>query len=469
MYDEMIDNFLEELDKNSVEEILFLAGTDILSDEVIDPNEVRAGSEAYTKKAQIKSAEIILGLLPKIQEVLESNPKLFSKLSKESLLLFLEETKKLFSSSLLKKKTQILLSMSILKKGIQAFVPIEGISPFEAELSYLTFDLKISEDKILSLSDDGEVSDDLKFNEKILKKYLMLIENDDIESAKEYGTFLWDILFPAKINSHFERCMGIVQANDLFKGIRVRLSIENKILIKVPWELARYPQSGDYLAVSSNIILSRYIHRTGRLGLARDFKPFTNLGILIAEPDDLNKINAEDELKELKEIKNNPMNIIEIVPGTSENLRKTIEKNSIDILHYIGHGDFSEDKGYLLLETSSKGYDMYSSDRAANISNLTENKIKIIVLNSCKGAMSTSHTHFSGVAIRLIQKNVPAVIAMQYNITNQSAIIFSTVFYQAIIDGFPIEYSMQKARQAIFNDIGDTKKDFFTPCLFLDY
>lgn len=88
MYDEMIDNFLEELDKNSVEEILFLAGTDILSDEDIDPNEVRAGSEAYTKKAQMKSAEIILELLPKIQEVLESNPELFSKLSKESLTFF---------------------------------------------------------------------------------------------------------------------------------------------------------------------------------------------------------------------------------------------------------------------------------------------------------------------------------------------------------------------------------------------
>lgn len=261
----------------------------------------------------------------------------------------------------------------------------------------------------------------------------------------------------------------MTQGSEVFKGIRVRLSIENQALIQVPWELARYPQTGDYLAVSSNIILSRYIHRRGRLGLARDFQPLTNLGILIAEPDSLNKVNAQYELKELKKIENNPMNIIEIIPGTSENLREVVAKHSICILHYIGHGGFSDDEGYLVLESGNKEYDKYSSDRVANILNLAENKIKIVILNSCKGAESSSYTNFSGVATRLIQKNVPAVVAMQYNITNQSAIIFSKVFYQAITNGFPIEYSVQKGRQAIFNDIGDIRKDFITPCLFLDY
>ena len=469
MYDEMIDDFLDELDGSSVDELLFLAGTDILSDEDIDPYAVRAGSEAYTKKAQMKSAEIVLELLPKIQEVLESSPQLFTKLSKESLTIFLKETKKTFSSSSLKEKTKVLLSMSILKRGLKAFLPIDGISPFGEELSYLKFDLKILGDKILSISDDGEVSDDLDFDETILKNYLILIENNDIKSAKECGDFLWDILFPKKINDHFERCMGTIQASDVFKGIRVRLSIENKALIQVPWELARYPQTGDYLAVSSNIILSRYIHRRGRLGLARDFQPLTSLGVLIAEPDALNKVDAQHELNELKKIENNPMNIIEIIPGTSENLREAVEKHSIDILHYIGHGDFSNDEGYLMLESSDNQCDKYSSDRVANILNLADNSIQMIILNSCKGAESSSYANFSGVAIRLIQNSIPAVVAMQYNISNQSAIIFSKVFYQAIINGFPIEYSVQKGRQAIFNDIGDSKKDFIIPCLFLDY
>ena len=290
MYDEMIDDFLDELDKNSVDELLFLAGADILSDEDIDPNAVRAGSEAYAKKAQMKSAEIVLKLLPNIQEVLQSNPLLFSQLSKESLTLFLEKSKSFFNSFSLKEKTKIFLSMSILKRGLKAFSPIEGISPFRAELSYLIFDLKILGNKVFSISDDGEVSDDLEFDKTILKKYLQLIENNDIESAKEYGTFLWNIIFPTKIYSHFERCMGIVQSSDVFEGIRIRLSIENHSLIQVPWELARYPQTGDYLAVSHNIILSRYIHRQGRLGLVRNFQPLTNLGILISEPDTLNKL-----------------------------------------------------------------------------------------------------------------------------------------------------------------------------------
>ena len=468
MYDEMVDDFLDELDGNSVDELLLLAGTDILSDEDIKPNVVRAGSEVYIKKAQMKSSEVVLELLPKIQEVLERSPQLFTKLSKESLTIFLKESKNIFSSSSLKEKTKVLLSMSILKRGLKAFLPIDGISPFEEELSYLKFDLKILGDKIFSISYDGEVSDDLKFDETILKKYLILIENNDIESAKKYGDFLWNILFPEKISRHFERCMGIIQATSVFKKIRIRLSIENQALIQVPWELARYPETGDYLAISSNIILSRYIHRLGRLGLARDFKSLTSLGVLIAEPDALSKVNAQYELKELKEIENNPMNIIEIIPGTSENLRKSLEQHPIDILHYIGHGGFSNDEGYLILESSDNQYDKYSSDQVANILSLADS-IQIIILNSCKGAKSSSYANFSGVAIRLIQKSIPAVVAMQYNISNQSAIIFSKVFYQAITNGFSIEYSVQKGRQAIFNDIGDSKKDFITPCLFLDY
>lgn len=86
------------------------------------------------------------------------------------------------------------------------------------------------------------------------------------------------------------------------------------------------------------------------------------------------------------------------------------------------------------------------------------------MLNACEGARSDASDPFAGVAQSLIQQGLPAVVAMQYEITDDAAIIFAHEFYGAIADGYPLEAALAEARGAI-RDAGNLT-EWGTPVLY---
>jgi hypothetical protein len=86
------------------------------------------------------------------------------------------------------------------------------------------------------------------------------------------------------------------------------------------------------------------------------------------------------------------------------------------------------------------------------------------VLNSCEGARTDASDPFAGVAQSLIQQGLPAVVAMQFEITDDAAIIFARELYWAIADGYPLEAALAEARGAI-RDAGNPT-EWGTPVLY---
>ena len=72
---------------------------------------------------------------------------------------------------------------------------------------------------------------------------------------------------------------------------------------------------------------------------------------------------------------------------------------------------------------------------------------------------------FSGVASSLVHYGVPAVIGMQFEITDDAAITFADRLYTAVAQGFPVDAALAQARKAIFAAGNDV--EFGTPVLFL--
>ena len=94
-----------------------------------------------------------------------------------------------------------------------------------------------------------------------------------------------------------------------------------------------------------------------------------------------------------------------------------------------------------------------------------ERSLRLVVLNSCEGARGSHVDPFSGVASSLVQYGIPAVVGMQFEITDEAAITFAGRLYSALAQGFPIDAALAQSRKAIFaagNDI-----EFGTPVLFL--
>ena len=90
--------------------------------------------------------------------------------------------------------------------------------------------------------------------------------------------------------------------------------------------------------------------------------------------------------------------------------------------------------------------------------------LRLVVLNSCEGARTSSVDPFSGVATSLIEFGIPAVIGMQFEITDEAAIAFNESLHTALAHGLPIDAALGRARRAI---VAAREAEFGTPVLFM--
>ena len=138
-----------------------------------------------------------------------------------------------------------------------------------------------------------------------------------------------------------------------------------------------------------------------------------------------------------------------------------------DIVHFIGHGGFDADRvmGYIVVQEAggSKGARLYADD-LKDILLQPGRKPKLVVLNSCSGAQGQPGELFSSTAAELIQSGIPAVVAMQFEISDNMGVAFSNAFYTYLADGLSIE-------RALANTRADLKADNFgewiSPVLYM--
>ena len=129
-------------------------------------------------------------------------------------------------------------------------------------------------------------------------------------------------------------------------------------------------------------------------------------------------------------------------------------KADYHVFHFIGHGGYDHvaDDGVLLFEDDGRARSTGQRHPAGRRSSPTRCRCAWPCLNSCEGARSSLQDPFSGVATSLIEREIPAVIGMQFEITDRAAIVFAGEFYSALADGLPVDSSVAEARKAIYAD-----------------
>ena len=147
-------------------------------------------------------------------------------------------------------------------------------------------------------------------------------------------------------------------------------------------------------------------------------------------------------------------------------LTKKLQPDTFHILHFIGHGGFDARaaEGALLFEDDAGRGRPISGEQLATILH-DKASLRLVFLNSCEGARTSLKDPFSGVAASLIEREIPAVIAMQFEITDRAAIIFAGEFYAMLAEGQPVDASVTQARLLVFADDNDV--EWGTPVLFL--
>jgi hypothetical protein len=71
--------------------------------------------------------------------------------------------------------------------------------------------------------------------------------------------------------------------------------------------------------------------------------------------------------------------------------------------------------------------------------------------------------------VSLLSKGIPAVIVMQYSVTDQSAMMLSEQLFSGICQGMPLDHALANARGALLRSGNEGLVDFGSPILYSDH
>jgi CHAT domain-containing protein len=128
-----------------------------------------------------------------------------------------------------------------------------------------------------------------------------------------------------------------------------------------------------------------------------------------------------------------------------------LRKEKYHIFHFIGHGAFSDFKedGLLLLE-DEQGAGVPVSGHYLGTLLHDEKSLRLALLNACEGARTSTSDPYAGTAQQLVRQGIPAVIAMQFEVSERTAATLSREFYRSLADNYPVDAALAEARKAIY-------------------
>jgi hypothetical protein len=288
-----------------------------------------------------------------------------------------------------------------------------------------------------------------------------------IEAAEKFGAKLFDAVFSDEISSVLATSLAASA------GLRIRLRMNNAPeLAQLPWEFLFYKPSSQFLALERNTPIVRYLelkHAAKSLGVT----PPIRILVVIANPMGSRKLNTSDERRRLKsallDLRNEGKIVLKFISKpTLEGLQKELQKKHFHILHFIGHGDFnsSTGEGVLLFEDDQRrSVEVNGEDLGVLLHN--HNSLRLAVINACEGGRSARDDAFAGVGQTLIKRGLPAVIAMQFPISDLAARVFADSFYTAMANGYPVDAALVESRTALYTQRKQLGVEWGTPVLYM--
>jgi hypothetical protein len=287
-------------------------------------------------------------------------------------------------------------------------------------------------------------------------------------TLEEFGRQLFDRVFAGTVREALRS--SAEKAKDQGLRLRIRLRLDNvPEFHDVPWEyLFDTSPPGEFMLHWKERSLVRY------LSLPNPIRPLTletelKVLVMISSPAGVTPLNVEDEWTKLegalKTSGSQRIVLDRLENATLPALMERLRDQSYHAFHFIGHGGFEDDEGILLLEDSNGEKRAVRADQIGAILRNHES-LRLVVLNACEGARTSNHDPFAGVAQRLVGLGVPVVVAMQYEISDQAAITFSSNFYAVLAKGHSVDAAMTEARLAIFTST-DSEFEFGIPVLHM--
>ena len=295
------------------------------------------------------------------------------------------------------------------------------------------------------------------------------LESPQTQAAKTVGGQLFNALFAGEVRSALSSSLNEVRRQDA--GLRIRLRFSDAPeLADLPWEYLYNASVNRFFSLSKETPIIRFLELSEPIRPLAVEPPLRILA-MISSPSDYPALDVEREWSQLHQalddLGRSGLATIERLDQASMGaLQQRLRDGTYHIFHFVGHGGFDEaaQDGVLLLEDSTgRGRPVSGQDLGTLL--YDHKSLRMAVLNACEGARASRTDPFAGTAQSLVQQGIPAVIAMQFEISDESAIVFAHEFYDMLARTYPVDAALGEARRAMF--ARNSELEWGTPVLYM--
>ena len=326
-----------------------------------------------------------------------------------------------------------------------------------------------------SASGLGQVSDDwmrLPPSGSPLRAGLLDVEEErtNPDRLRRVGRMLFDTLFRGG-NRSAEGLLRQALARAMSRsdeGLRIRLRLEDAAAAALPWELLFDPEGTGFLATSPRTALVRFLDVPQPI---RRLLTPTPLDMLVVIPAG-SGLDTARERAQLQQILDRFHETVRVhwLEGqvTRQALAERLAELDPSMVHFIGHAQFIGKRTVVRL-VDDEGETDWLDHETFGLFFRARPQLKLVLLNACQSAAASTTDRMVGLAQQLVAQGLPAVIAMQYAIRDEDAIVFSRAFYHELFVGAErgrVDLAISRARnQLAIQRPGD--RAVGTPVLFM--
>jgi hypothetical protein len=291
---------------------------------------------------------------------------------------------------------------------------------------------------------------------------------------QQIGDQLFNALFSGSVRSLLDQSLGMIRERE--RGLRIKLHIDPEdpslaYLASLPWELMYRKETRDFLNLSRFTPIVRYLD-VQRPYVPLLLQPPLRILVVISSPVGYPQLDLDRERAQI-EAGWGVQEGVEVEfqePATLMNLHDRLVERPYHALHFMGHGDFDErsGQGVLLMEDEDREGDMVGGS-ALGVLLRDVPTLRLVFLNACETARITKETGldpFAGVAAAMVLAGIPAVVAMQFPISDRAAITFAGRFYSLLARNYPVDTAVAESRRATYLAEAGTM-EWATPVLFM--
>lgn len=319
----------------------------------------------------------------------------------------------------------------------------------------------------------------------------------NLDELRQIGSDVWASILSGQIANALQTELFV--SNAMTRGLRIRVILVDQdnetvaddgvLISELPVE-ALYEATHSFLATNTLTPVSRSLQS------GQDREPFEvplplRVLVVVATPTDKPEANAAQELEVIENglgaliHPGGPLELEVCQPATRSELARRLANKNYHILHFIGHGGFGivgDDPSYrphVSLVKDDGTSDLVDAETLLFM--LSNTQVRLLVMTACSSAAASppdslderyAPKAFDGIAQRIIGDaggNVSAVVAMQFDMESEAAVIFTRALYQNLLhQEKSLDEIVTQARRDISLDarFGAGHRAWVTPAIY---